>query len=789
MIQPSINRAISRELGLKEWQTDNAVTLLDGGATIPFISRYRKEKTGSLDEVLLTQIRNLLEQRRELEKRRKYILKTIEDQGQLTKELKIEIENAEDIAILEDLYLPFKPKRRSRATQAREKGLEPLARIIYLQDNQDPAKLSQRFIDPDKDVNNVEEALQGVRDIMAEWISEDLRVRKILRNLFYREGILTSKLIKGKEQEGAKFRDYYDFQEPVRKIPSHRILALRRGEKEKFLSLDIHPDEIQVLDRLDRQLIRSRNPAAEQVRLAIRDSYKRLLKPSLETEIRMQTKQNADEEAISVFADNLRQLLLAPPLGRKRVMAIDPGFRTGCKVVCLDEQGKLLHHTSIFPNEPQNKKVESEKVLLKLSAEYRVDAIAIGNGTASRETESFVRGLALPEGIITVIVNESGASIYSASDTARKEFPEHDVTVRGAVSIGRRLMDPLAELVKIEPRSIGVGQYQHDVDQSALKKSLDDVVVSCVNAVGVELNTASKEILTYVSGLGPQLAENIFHYRQKNGPFKTRESLKEVPRMGDKAFEQCAGFLRIRDGINSLDRSAVHPERYDLVSAMAGDLGCTINDLLNDEELRNKIRLSDYVSSDVGLPTLEDILDEMKKPGRDPRTSFVTFKFAEGVKDVRDLKTGMTLPGIITNITRFGAFVDIGVHQDGLVHISQLADRFVSEPSEVVKINQQVTVKVIEVDIDRNRISLSMKTEKTVSGKKPGKSGTKKSEGPDEGDMQSKIEKLKGRFMMIITGSPVSWEGYKTVKNCYCMMCGVLSSIRARAYSSPAAPG
>ncbi len=767
----SLNQRVTIELGLKDWQVDHVVRLLEDGATIPFISRYRKEMTGSLDEVVLAQIRDRLEQLGELEKRRAYILKTIEEQGKLTPELKKSLEEADMLAILEDLYLPYKPKRRTRATIAREKGLEPLARLIFDQKNIDLEETASQYIDPEKEVNGVEEALQGARDIMAEWIAEDVRVREMLRNLFSKEGILTCRMIRGKETEGVKYKDYYDFSEQVKKIPSHRMLAMRRGEKEMFLSIDIQPNESNALQPLEKLLITNRNSSSEQVKLAIQDGYKRLLKPSMETEIRMHTKKEADIEAIAVFVDNLRQLLLAPPLGQKRVLAIDPGFRTGCKVVCLDEQGKLLHHTAIFPNEPQNRVAESAATLKKLADSFNIEAIAIGNGTASRETESFVRSLGLRPEIAIVMVNESGASIYSASEVAREEFPDQDVTVRGAVSIGRRLMDPLAELVKIEPKSIGVGQYQHDVDQAALKKSLDDVVVSCVNAVGVELNTASKEILSYVSGLGPQLAANIVRFRNENGPFQSRESLKKVSRMGEKVFEQCAGFLRIRDGINPLDGSAVHPERYELVRKMAADSGCTVRDLLTDAERRGRVHIADYVTEEVGLPTLQDIMEEMSKPGRDPRQTFEVFEFSEEVKDIQDLRTGMILPGIITNITKFGAFVDIGVHQDGLVHISQLSDQYVSDPAEVVKINQRVKVKVMEVDVGRKRISLSMKSEnpsstrkdvkdstgkpspggKSVSGGKTGKETfrgvTGSSGSPDSpGDMKSKLEALKGKF-------------------------------------------
>jgi protein Tex len=742
----TLNQKISLELGLNDWQVENVIQLLSGDATIPFISRYRKEMTGSLDEVVLTTIRDRQEQLLELEKRRAYILKTIGDQGNLTPELKNSIIEAETMALLEDLYLPYKPKRRTKATIAREKGLEPLARLLYEQKNIDVENAATAYINPDKQVKDIDEALAGARDILAEWISEDAGIREMLRKMFYHQGNLTSKVIRGKETEGVKYKDYYDFSEAIKKIPSHRMLAIRRGEKETFLSVDIQPDEIMVHQRLGKMLITGRNASAEQVEVAFHDAYKRLLKPSMENEVRVETKKSADAEAISVFAENLRQLLLSPSLGQKRVLALDPGFRTGCKLVCLDEQGKLLFHTAVFPNEPQRKVEESASVIRKLVDTYRIEAVAIGNGTAGRETETFVRSLNLPPEIVIVMVNESGASVYSASEVAREEFPNEDVTVRGAVSIGRRLMDPLAELVKIDPKSIGVGQYQHDVDQGALKKSLDDVVVSCVNAVGVELNTASREILAYVSGLGPQLAANIVEYRNENGPFLSRENLKKVPRMGGKAFEQCAGFLRIRGGNNPLDGSAVHPERYDLVKKMAADLGCTVKEMLDDPKLRERIRLRDYVTGDVGLPTLEDIMNEMNKPGRDPRKSFEVFEFSKGIMDISDLRQGMVLPGIVTNITKFGAFVDVGVHQDGLVHVSQLADRFVSDPAEVVKISQQVTVRVVEVDAARKRISLSMKKEEKPTGKpgsKPDKKPDKHSAG---GDMKSKLEALRGKF-------------------------------------------
>jgi protein Tex len=742
----TLNQKISLELGLNDWQVENVIQLLSGDATIPFISRYRKEMTGSLDEVVLTTIRDRQEQLLELEKRRAYILKTIGDQGNLTPELKNSIIEAETMALLEDLYLPYKPKRRTKATIAREKGLEPLARLLYEQKNIDVENAATAYINPDKQVKDIDEALAGARDILAEWISEDAGIREMLRKMFYHQGNLTSKVIRGKETEGVKYKDYYDFSEAIKKIPSHRMLAIRRGEKETFLSVDIQPDEIMVHQRLGKMLITGRNASAEQVEVAFHDAYKRLLKPSMENEVRVETKKSADAEAISVFAENLRQLLLSPSLGQKRVLALDPGFRTGCKLVCLDEQGKLLFHTAVFPNEPQRKVEESASVIRKLVDTYRIEAVAIGNGTAGRETETFVRSLNLPPEIVIVMVNESGASVYSASEVAREEFPNEDVTVRGAVSIGRRLMDPLAELVKIDPKSIGVGQYQHDVDQGALKKSLDDVVVSCVNAVGVELNTASREILAYVSGLGPQLAANIVEYRNENGPFLSRENLKKVPRMGGKAFEQCAGFLRIRGGNNPLDGSAVHPERYDLVKKMAADLGCTVKEMLDDPKLRERIRLRDYVTGDVGLPTLEDIMNEMNKPGRDPRKSFEVFEFSKGIMDISDLRQGMVLPGIVTNITKFGAFVDVGVHQDGLVHVSQLADRFVSDPAEVVKISQQVTVRVVEVDAARKRISLSMKKEEKPTGKPGSKPDNKPDKHSAGGDMKSKLEALRGKF-------------------------------------------
>lgn len=745
MFSNSIVQKIAGELRLKIWQVENVVKMIEEEASIPFISRYRKEKTGSLDEVMLTQIRDRSDQLYEIEKRKNYILKTIKEQGNLTQELQDKIAEADTMNVLEDLYMPYKPKRRTRATIAREKGLESLAKLLFEQKSINKTELAQKYADSEKGVNDIEDALQGARDIIAEWIAEDNIVRGKLRKIFLQEGIVVSKVIKGKESEGQKYKDYFDFHESVKKIPSHRMLAMRRGEKEMYLSLDIRPDENKVIQQIENLIIQNDNESARQVKLAIIDGYRRLLKPSMENEIRMKVKNDADAEAISVFADNLRQLLLSPPLGRKRILALDPGFKTGCKVVCLDMQGKLLYNTTLFPNEPQKEVSESAKIINQLIEEYNIDAVAIGNGTASRETESFIKSIGLTSEINVVMVNESGASVYSASEVARDEFPEYDITVRGAVSIGRRLMDPLAELVKIDPKSIGVGQYQHDVDQAALKKSLDDVVISCVNGVGVELNTASKELLSYVSGLGPQLARNIVQYRNENGPFKSRESLKNVKRMGEKVFEQSAGFLRIRDGSNPLDASAVHPERYDLVKQMAMELSCTIKDLIDSEELRRKINIADYVSKEVGLPTLEDIMSELNRPGRDPREEFEIFKFDESVKDIKDLMAGMILPGIVTNITKFGAFIDIGVHQDGLVHISQLSDDFITDPSEIVKINQKVTVRVIDVDSDRKRISLSMKSESKTPGKKDITEKPQKEKSLPN-DLQSKLTMLKGKF-------------------------------------------
>ncbi|HMK35183.1 MAG TPA: Tex family protein [Desulfomonilaceae bacterium] len=701
---------IADELGISFRQVCAAAQLMDEGCTIPFIARYRKEATGSLDEVNISKIRDRLEQLIELDKRRESILKSLGERDLLTDDLKASILEADSLAVLEDVYLPYRPKRRTRATIAKEKGLQPLAEKIYAQESFDiPAEAAQ-YVSAEMGVESVEDALAGARDIIAEMINEDADVRGILRNMFFEKGQVRSKLVHGKETEGDKFRDYFDASDAIADIAGHRLLAMFRGEQEGVLSLQIRPPENQALEVLGKRIVKRRNEAGRQVESALDDGYKRLLAPSMETETRQEAKKRADEEAIRVFADNLRELLLSAPLGRKRVMALDPGFRTGAKLVCLDAQGKLLHHGTIYPTQSQAMGEKAGVVVRELCLKFDIEAIAVGNGTAGRETELFVRSLGLPASITVVMVNESGASVYSASKVAREEFPDHDVTVRGAVSIGRRLMDPLAELVKIDPKSIGVGQYQHDVDQPALKRSLDDVVTSCVNGVGVELNTASKELLTYVSGVGPTLAKNIVNRRDENGPFQARQELLKVPRLGRKAFEQAAGFLRIRDGKNPLDASAVHPESYPIVERFARDLGSSVRDLMTKEDVRRRIRLEDYITDTVGLPTLTDILDELAKPGRDPRKQFEAFNFQEGVNSIDDLKPGMKLPGIVTNVTKFGAFVDIGVHQDGLVHVSQLADRFVRDPAEVVKPQQRVSVTVLEIDPGRKRISLSMRS-------------------------------------------------------------------------------
>jgi len=700
---------ISQELNLKTAQVSVTARLLAEDATVPFIARYRKEATGSLDEVAITAIRDRLHQLAELDSRRDSILKSLEERGLLTDELQGKLQAAGTMAVLEDMYLPFRPKRRTRATIAKEKGLEPLADLIFAQGAINPQHEAEKFIAPEKGLATVDEALQGARDIIAERVSEDEKARAAMRKLFTAEGRVRSRVITGKDAEAIKYKDYFDWEEPVARVPSHRMLAMRRGEAEALLLLRILPDEQQAISMLNTLFVKGANAAAEQVTLSIQDSYKRLLSLSMETEIRLAAKKTADEEAIRVFAENLRQLLLAPPLGRKRILAVDPGFRTGCKVVCLDSQGKLLHHDTIYPHEPQKNTAQAAATIRALCKEFEIECVAVGNGTAGRETEAFLRLLSLPVAAI-VMVNESGASVYSASEVAREEFPDHDVTVRGAISIGRRLMDPLAELVKIDPKSIGVGQYQHDVDQKLLKAKLDDVVMSCVNMVGVELNTASRELLTYVSGVGPKLARNIVAFRDDHGPFASRKQLKKVSGLGPKAFEQAAGFLRIRDSEHPLDASAVHPESYHIVEAMAGDTGCSLSDLIADEVLRKKIDIQHYITDTVGLPTLNDIMAELAKPGRDPREKFEVFSFADGVSSLADLQPGMQLPGIVTNVTNFGAFVDIGVHQDGLVHISRLADRFVKNPADIVKVHQRVTVTVLEVDIPRKRIALSMKS-------------------------------------------------------------------------------
>jgi uncharacterized protein len=707
---------IAKELEIKPFQVMSTAHLLEEGATVPFIARYRKERTGSLDEVAIQTIRDRLEQFVEFDKRRDAIIKSLTERELLTEELSGKLEKAETISQLEDIYLPYKPKKRTKATIAREKGLEPLAvEILEQKPELDPINAAQAYVDPEKSVNDVEEALQGARDIIAEMVSEDANVRNALRNLFASEAVISSKVAKDKEEEGSKFRDYFDWQEPVEKIPGHRYLAITRGEKEGFLKVSLMPDPDKAVKIVSKIFRREFCQSWEQIKTAIEDSYKRLLAPSIENETRKNLKDKADAEAIGVFSMNLRELLMAPALGQKSVMAVDPGFRTGCKIACLDAQANLTENSVIYISQSEKAREASEVLVRQLVKKHGIQAIAIGNGTASRETEAFFRSLNLGSNIPILVVNESGASIYSASEVAREEFPDLDLTVRGAVSIGRRLMDPLAELVKIDAKSIGVGQYQHDVDQTKLKKGLDDMVISCVNKVGVEVNTASCQLLSYVAGLGPQLARNIVIRRQEQGPFKSRAELKKVKRLGPKAFEQAAGFLRIRGGKNPLDASSVHPESYNVVEKMAKDLGCSVTDLISDPALRKQINLEHYVNDKIGLPTLKDILQELNKPGRDPREKFEVFSFAEGINEMKDLTPGMTVPGIVTNVTRFGAFVDVGVHQDGLVHISQLADRFVKDPADVVKVQQKVTVRVLEVDIPRKRISLSMRSEKKAA--------------------------------------------------------------------------
>ena len=744
-------KKIAVKLNIDEKQVIATVSLLDEGATIPFISRYRKEMTGSLDEVQVADVRDEIERLRALEKRREAIIESIESQGKLTPELISLLRAAETVSSLEDIYLPYKPKRRTRATIAREKGLEPLAQLIFEQGKLDVNAEADKFISDEKEVKTSDEALSGARDIIAEWINETAEARDKIRNLFKRSATVKSKVLRGKEEIGEKFKDYFDWEENLMGCPSHRLLAIRRGESEEVLSIHIAPPEEEAIDILVNQFVKTTNSSSAQVRLAVDDAYNRMMQSSIESEMRMMTKELADEKAIQVFADNLRELMLASPLGQKAILAIDPGFRTGCKVVALDKQGKLLEDTVIYPHE-QNKIFQTKQVVLAFCAKYNLEAIAIGNGTAGRETETFIRSIEeLPKEINIMMVNESGASIYSASSVAREEFPDKDITVRGAVSIGRRLADPLAELVKIDAKSIGVGQYQHDVDQIELKKKLDEVVESCVNKVGVEVNTASKELLTYVSGLGPVLAKNIVEYRNENGPFKSRKELLKVPRMGDKAYEQAAGFLRIAKGKNPLDKSAVHPESYVIVEKMATDLNCTVEQLMSEKEFRKQISLQKYVSEKVGLPTLNDIMNELDKPGRDPRKSFEVFKFDDSVHEMKDLRIGMKLPGIVTNVTNFGAFVDIGVHQDGLVHVSQLSNTFVSDPNTVVKVQQQVMVTVTEVDVQRKRIALSMKDNvvaQAASSSKPSANNNNK-KGKEEApanDFASQLAALKDKF-------------------------------------------
>ena len=702
-----IIQLIAQQVGIQFIQTANTIQLLDEGGTVPFISRYRKERTGSLDEVQIEAVKDAKEKMQELLKRKDTILKTIQEQELLTPELQKRIDDCFDSTELEDIYLPYKPKRRTRAMIAREKGLEPLAVMIQKQYESNLEYKAQSFVN--EKVESVEEALAGARDIIAEWINENERARGIVRRAFEHGAFIISKVVKGKEEEGAKYNDYFDWNEPLRKCPSHRLMAMRRGENEGFLRVSVTPESEEPIHRLKRFFIHSNNACTDQMELAVTDAYKRLLEPSIETEFANLSKEKADEEAIRVFAENLRQLLLAAPLGQKRVLALDPGFRTGCKLVCLDAQGNLLHNETIYPHQPQEEVKQAASKILSLVSLYQIEAIAIGNGTASRETEAFIKKLQYDRELKIFVVSEDGASIYSASKIARDEFPQHDVTVRGAISIGRRLLDPLAELVKIDPKSIGVGQYQHDVDQKKLKNSLDKVVESSVNMVGVNVNTASQHLLTYISGLGPQLAQNIVDYRKENGPFNSRTEIQKVARMGAKAFEQAAGFLRIPDAVNPLDNSAVHPESYFVVQKIAKDLKCSIQELISSEELRKQIIWTNYVTDKIGLPTLEDIKKELAKPGRDPRSEIKVFEFAPNIYKVEDLQVGMVLPGIVTNITKFGAFVDVGVKQDGLVHVSQMADRFISDPSEIVKLHEHVHVKVIELDLQRKRIQLSLK--------------------------------------------------------------------------------
>jgi protein Tex len=700
---------IANEIGVRDFQVLNTINLLKEGATVPFIARYRKEMTGSLDEVQIAVIRERYEKIMELEKRREAIIASVKEQDKLTPELEKQLMEASTMSELEDLYLPYKPKRRTRASIAREKGLEPLAKIIMAQVETNPFGRAREFINKGKEVNNEDEAVSGARDIIAEWVNENQHSRQRIRNHFERSGEIISRPVRGKELEGIKFEAYYDWAESLMKAPSHRLLAMFRGENEGFLKVSIEPDEELAREALNKIFVKSSNECSQIVVEAVKDAYKRLLQPSIETEFRQMVKEKADKEAIRVFAENLRQLLMLPPLGQKTVLAIDPGFRSGCKLVILDRQGRLLHNETIYPHPPQNEVKQSVSKIHNLVKTYKIEAIAIGNGTAGRETENLIRRIPFDTELIALMVSENGASVYSASTVAREEFPEYDVTVRGAISIGRRLMDPLSELVKIDPKSIGVGQYQHDVNQPLLQKSLETVVESCVNKVGVELNTASKQLLMYVSGVGPVLAGKIVEYRDKNGMFNSREQLKSVPRLGDKVFEQAAGFLRIRESENPLDSSAVHPESYSIVTRMAKKAGCSVADLIQKEDFRKQLKLEDFVTDKVGIPTLTDIMAELSKPGRDPRQKFELFEFDKNVNSMDDLRPGMILDGLVTNITNFGAFVDIGVHQDGLIHVSQLADKYVKDPNTIVKLNQRVRVKVLEVDKERKRIQLSLK--------------------------------------------------------------------------------
>ena len=745
MIESKLHLQIANLLNLNTKDVTATIDLIDEGATVPFISRYRKEATGSLDEVQVAKIRDEIERLRQLEDRREFILKSIDSQNKLSDELKKLIFEAETLSKLEDLYLPYKPKRRTKATIAKEKGLDSLAHFILEQKNNFIFEEAEKFISIEKGVHSVIEALEGARDIIAEIISENALVRESIRDLFKKTANIKSKVIKGKEDVGEKFNDYFEWEEKLMSCPSHRLLAMRRGEKEDVLILDLVVDNDEALSLIEKKIITTRGEAANQLKESIIDGYKRLLNPSIEAEMRLHTKQIAEEKSILVFADNLRELLLASPLGEKAILGIDPGFRSGCKVVALNKQGKLLQEAVIYPHEPQKQKNEAEMIVLAFCQKHQIEAIAIGNGTASRETEQFIRNIdILPKEISVIVVSEAGASVYSASDVAREEFSNYDLTVRGAVSIARRLADPLAELVKIDPKAIGVGQYQHDVDQTLLKNKLDEVVGSCVNAVGVELNTASKQLLSYVSGIGPNLAQNIVDYRNENGPFKSRKELLKVPRMGEKVFELAAGFLRVRDGIHPLDKSAVHPESYYIVETMAKDVNASIIDLIENKELRSKIKPANYVTELIGLPTLKDIIIELDKPGRDPRKSFEIFSFDDSVHNINDLREGMRLPGIVTNVTNFGAFVDIGVHQDGLVHISQLAENFIDDPNKVVKVGQKVWVNVSEIDVKRKRIALSMKDEIQLT--KSSASKIKKEETYDSTDLNSALTALKNKF-------------------------------------------